>query len=145
MADILTTISQSDNFSLLVSAINKAGLADTLRGAGPFTLFAPTDDAFNALPSGTLTALMDNPEQLRNLLLFHVLPGRITSDEIKAQEIRSARTIQGDALAIDTNLLGQVKVETATVTRADVLADNGIIHIISAVLLPDTLRGRMAA
>ncbi|HEX2950454.1 MAG TPA: fasciclin domain-containing protein [Armatimonadota bacterium] len=145
MADIIDVVTQSGSFTTLVSSLNKAGLTDNLRGPGPFTLFAPTDDAFNNLPPGTLDNLLKNPAMLRNVLLYHVVPSRVTSDDIKGQNINAARTMEGENITIDTSLLGRVKVDNATVTRADIVADNGIIHVIDEVLLPSSMRRQRAA
>lgn len=145
MASILDTLTQAGSFTILVSGLNKAGLSDTLQGPGLLTLFAPTDDAFNALPPGTLSNLLQNPAMLRSVLLHHLVAGRVTSDEIKDQNINSALTQDGESVMIDVSLLGRIKVDAATVTRADVPADNGIIHVIDGVLLPTTMRGQQAA
>lgn len=145
MADIIDFMSQSGSFTTLVSALSKTGLTDTLKGPGPFTIFAPTDDAFNNLPAGTLDNLLKNPDLLRNVLLYHVISGRVTSDDIKNQNINSARTLQGDSVSIDTSLLGRIKVDNATVTRADIMVDNGIIHVVDEVILPSSMRRQRAA
>ena len=105
----------------------------TLKGHGPFTVFAPTDEAFAALPEGTVEGLLADPAALREILLYHVIATDITSDEL-TQDVR-ASTIQGEFVTIDVD--PGVKVNDATVTTADVLASNGVIHVIDKVLLPN--------
>ncbi|WP_352432329.1 fasciclin domain-containing protein [Pyrinomonas sp.] len=133
--DIVETATKAGKFSTLVKALEVAGLTETLKGPGPFTVFAPTDEAFAKLPAGTLETLLkpENKEQLRAILLYHVVPGRVTSDDVaKATE---AKTAQGEPLRIKASE-GTVKVDDATVTQVDITASNGIIHVIDSVLLP---------
>lgn len=121
------------DFTTLVAAVKAAGLVDTLSGAGPFTLFAPTNAAFDALPTGVLDKLLlpKNKEALTKILTYHVVPGKVTSDMIKAGDVT---TVEGKALTITTD--NGVKVNNATVTTPDVAASNGVIHVIDAVLIP---------
>jgi uncharacterized surface protein with fasciclin (FAS1) repeats len=121
------------SFTTLVAAVKAAGLAETLSGEGPFTVFAPTDEAFAKLPEGTVEALLANPEQLRAVLTYHVVPGRVTSSEVTG--LNEAGTVQGAALPIRVHE-GRVHVGGATVTQADIRARNGVIHVIDTVLLP---------
>ena len=134
-ADIVDTAVQAGQFKTLVAALQAAGLVDTLKGAGPFTVFAPTDAAFAALPAGTLDTLLkpENRAKLAAILTYHVVPGRVTADQ--ASGLRSAKTVEGEALAIGTTR-GAVTVNDARVVKADVPATNGVIHVIDKVLLP---------
>jgi uncharacterized surface protein with fasciclin (FAS1) repeats len=124
------------DFSTLVTAIKAAGLVDALKGKGPFTVFAPTNAAFAALPPGTLDDLLkpENKAQLQAILKYHVIPTRIESSALAGKTLTSPATLQGDTLPVDgTN---GVKVGDANVVAADVQAENGVIHVIDKVLLP---------
>ncbi len=126
------------NFSTLVAAVSAAGLVDTLSGPGPFTVFAPTNAAFDALPAGTVESLLlpENIETLTSILTYHVVPGSVTSDQLIGQRLDVA-TVQGGTVNINAaNKLGTVRVNNATVTQADIIASNGVIHVIDKVLLP---------
>ena len=131
--DIVDTAVKSGSFTTLLAAVKAAGLVETLKGPGPFTVFAPTDEAFAKLPAGTVESLLlpENIEQLKKVLTYHVVSGKVGSQDIKPG---SVTTVAGQALRINTN--GHVKVNEATVTGADVGADNGVIHVIDAVLIP---------
>jgi uncharacterized surface protein with fasciclin (FAS1) repeats len=133
--DIVAVAQEAGNFSTLVAAIEAAGLTETLQGEGPFTVFAPTDEAFAKLPEGTLENLLkpENKDQLVSILTYHVIDGKATSSD--AAEISSATTLQGSDLTIATEE-GTVKVNDASVVAADVEASNGVIHVIDTVLLP---------
>jgi uncharacterized surface protein with fasciclin (FAS1) repeats len=133
-ADIVDT-AVAANFKTLVTAVKAAGLADTLKGPGPFTVFAPTDEAFAKLPAGTLEDLLkpENKEKLRSILTYHVVPGRVMSKDVV--KLDSAKTVEGRALAIKT-ANGGVMVYDARVTKADVKASTGVIHVVDSVLLP---------
>jgi len=123
-------------FTTLAKALQAAGLVETLKGPGPFTVFAPTDAAFAKLPSGTLDDLLkpENKDQLRAVLTYHVVPGKIMAADLAGKKT-NAKTVEGSSLAIDAT--GKVvKVNDATVTKADVAASNGVIHVIDGVLLP---------
>ncbi len=135
-ADIVETAVAAGNLTTLVTAVKAAGLVETLKGPGPFTVFAPTDAAFAALPPGTLTTLLkpENKAKLVAILTYHVVPGKVLSSDI-AGKIVTPKTVEGETL--DINATGPtVKVNDATVTKADVVADNGVIHVIDKVLLP---------
>lgn len=133
--DIVDIAASNDQFSTLVAAVQAAGLVDTLKGDGPFTLFAPTNAAFAALPAGTVDSLLlpENRDQLVAILTYHVVPGRVTSDQLAGQRLDVA-TVQGQTVHIDGR--NGVRVNRSTVTQADILASNGVIHRIDAVLLP---------
>ena len=135
----LGEIAASDpTFSTLVAALGAAGLVDTLKGPGPFTVFAPTNAAFTALPAGTLESLLrpENRARLTNILTYHVVPGMITSNELIGQRLNVA-TLQGQSLRIDAmNKLGTVRVNDARVIQADIIGSNGVIHVIDKVLIP---------
>ena len=133
--DIVDTAVAAGQFNTLAKALQAAGLVDTLKGKGPFTVFAPTDDAFAKLPAGTLDDLLkpENKEKLKAILLYHVVPGKVTA--AKVMKMHSAKTVNGQELAIST-MGGKVMVNEATVVKADVMASNGVIHVIDTVLLP---------
>jgi len=134
-ADIVDTAVAAGSFTTLATALQAAGLVDTLKGDGPFTVFAPTDEAFAKLPAGTLEALLADPAKLQAVLTYHVVPGRVTAADVAS--LSSATTVQGAPIAIDTSM--GVRVNDAHVTQADVLTSNGVIHVIDTVLLPPQL------
>ena len=134
-ADIVETAVAAGSFTTLATALQAAGLVDTLKGDGPFTVFAPTDAAFAKLPAGTLEALLADPAKLQAVLTYHVVPGRVTAADVAT--LSSAATVQGDSIAIDTSM--GVRVNDAHVTQADVMTSNGVIHVIDTVLLPPGL------
>jgi transforming growth factor-beta-induced protein len=119
----------------LAAALQAAGLIDTLKGPGPFTVFAPTDEAFAKLPAGTVQDLLkpENKEKLRAILLYHVVPGKVMSSQVV--KLTSAKTLNGESLTIKVEN-GKVMVNDATVIKPDVQASNGVIHVIDTVLLP---------
>ena len=133
--DIVGTAIQAGTFNTLAQALQAADLADTLKGPGPFTVFAPTDKAFANLPPGTLEVLLkpENKEQLRSILTYHVLPGRVTAAAIR--KTTSAKTVNGQELRVSF-LKGVAWVNDSRVTRADMAASNGIIHVVDKVMLP---------
>jgi uncharacterized surface protein with fasciclin (FAS1) repeats len=131
-ATIADTAARTPQLSTLAKLINDAGLADTLRGPGPFTVFAPSDEAFKAVPAKTLAELGQNKELLRSVLTFHVLPGNVPAAEVKTG---AAKTVQGANLALSRSGTF-VTVEEAVVTQADVKASNGVVHVIDRVLIP---------
>ena len=133
--DIVDTAVQAGSFNTLAKALKAADLVDTLKGPGPFTVFAPTDQAFAKLPPGTLEVLLkpENKEQLRSILTYHVVPGRVTAADV--MKITSAKTVNGQELRISV-LRGVVGVNDAKVAKADIAASNGIIHVIDGVILP---------
>ena len=134
--DIVDTAASSDQFSTLVAAVKAAGLVDTLKSDGPFTVFAPTNDAFAALPEGTVESLLkpENKEQLIAVLTYHVIPGRVLSADI-AGKMADVETVQGSSLSIDAT--SGVMVDNASVTTADIITSNGVIHVIDKVVLPN--------
>ena len=129
--DIVDTAVAAGNFKTLVTALQAAGLVDTLKGKGPFTVFAPTDEAFAKIPKADLDALLKNKAKLTSVLTYHVVPGKILSKDIKPGKVK---TVQGSELTIAT--AGGVTVDAAKVTAADIEADNGVIHVIDSVLMP---------
>jgi len=133
--DIVDIAASNGNFNTLVAAVTAAGLVDTLKGDGPFTVFAPTDAAFAALPAGTVESLLlpENKDTLVSILTYHVVPGAVTSDALAGQRL-SVATVNGADVHIDGR--NGVKVEDSNVTTADIIASNGVIHVIDAVLLP---------
>jgi uncharacterized surface protein with fasciclin (FAS1) repeats len=135
-ADIVDTAVAAGSFTTLASLLESSGLVDTLKGEGPYTVFAPTDEAFDALPEGTLDTLgqPENADQLESILLYHVAEGETMSSDLEdGQEIT---TVQGAPLTVSIDDDGTVMIGDATVTEADVEASNGVIHVIDSVLLP---------
>jgi len=135
--DIVDTAVGAGQFTTLVAAVQAAGLESTLRGAGPFTVFAPTDAAFAALPAGTVEDLLkpENKEKLVAVLTYHVLPAEVMSSAVAGQTLEPA-TVQGATVKVDGSMAGKVMVNDATVVSADVDASNGVIHVIDKVILP---------
>lgn len=131
-ADIVDTAISAGSFKTLVAALNAAGLTETLKGKGPFTVFAPTDEAFAKLPAGTVDALLKDIPKLTAILTYHVVPGQVTAKDV--MKLSSAKTVQGQSLTLNTR--NGVKVDGANVITADVIASNGIIHVIDSVVLP---------
>ncbi len=133
--DLVDTAAGAGSFNTLVAAVEAAGLVETLKGEGPFTVFAPTDEAFAALPEGTVENLLkpENKDQLIAILTYHVLPGKVMAGDI-AGKTMDAETVNGQSLAV--NATEGVMINEATVTAADVSASNGVIHVIDKVLLP---------
>jgi uncharacterized surface protein with fasciclin (FAS1) repeats len=134
--DIVAVASGNEDFSTLVAAVSAAGLVETLQGPGPFTVFAPTNDAFAALPAGTVDTLLlpQNREQLAGILAYHVVPGRITAAQLAGQR-GTLTTVQGETIQVDATGAG-VTVNGVNVVAVDVAASNGVIHVIDGVLLP---------
>ncbi len=132
-SDIVTTAVEAGSFTTLAAALEAAGLVSVLRGDGPFTVFAPTDEAFAKLPAGTVEALLADKEALTRVLTYHVVAGSVTSDAVA--EISEAETVAGIKAPIEVRM-GQVYVAGAKVISADVKASNGVIHVIDAVMLP---------
>lgn len=133
---IVDVAAGNPDFETLVAAVKAAGLAETLSGTGPFTVFAPTDEAFAKLPPGTLESLLkpENKDKLVAILTYHVVPGKVTAADVV--KLDTATTVNGQAADI-TVTDGKVKVDAANVTATDVAASNGVIHVIDAVILPD--------
>lgn len=134
MTDIVDTAVAAGAFKTLVAAVQAAGLVDTLKGAGPFTVFAPTDDAFAKLPANVVADLLkpENKAKLQGVLTYHVVAGKVLAADVL--KLKTAKTVQGQEIAIDTT--DGVKVDAAKVVKADVLCSNGVIHIIDSVILP---------
>mgnify|MGYP005858478191 CR=1 FL=1 len=134
--DIVDIAASNDQFSTLVAAVQAADLVETLKGDGPFTVFAPTNAAFEKLPDGTVESLLKpgNKDQLVKILTYHVVPGAVTSDQLIGQRA-SVATVQGQEVHVD-GTSGGVTVGNATVTQPDIMASNGVIHVIDTVLLP---------
>lgn len=141
-ADIVDTAVAAGNFTTLATALEAAGLVDTLTGPGPFTVFAPTDAAFARLPAGTLESLLANPDQLRAVLTYHVVAGRVTAANVV--KLHSATTVQGEDVTIKA-ANGMVQINNATVTTADIMASNGVIHVIDTVILPPSMSAQAPA
>ncbi len=135
-ADIVDTAISAGSFNTLVAAVQAADLVETLKSEGPFTVFAPTDDAFAALPEGTVDDLLkpENKDQLVAVLTYHVLPGKVMSGDIAGQTLEVA-TVQGSNISVDAT--DGVKVDGANVVSADIETSNGVIHVIDQVVLPD--------
>ena len=126
----------NEDFSTLVAAVKAAGLAETLQGEGPFTVFAPTNEAFAKLPEGTVEELLkpENRDKLTAVLTYHVVPGKVTSKDVG--KLDSAKTVQGSDIAIKVSKKGGVSINDAMVVATDIEASNGIIHVIDSVILP---------
>ncbi|WP_170786627.1 fasciclin domain-containing protein [Ruegeria lacuscaerulensis] len=135
-ADIVDTAVSAGSFETLVAAVQAAGLVDTLKGDGPFTVFAPTDEAFAALPEGTVETLLlpENKDQLVEILTYHVVPAKVMSGDIAGKRAK-VLTVQGDRLSV--NAKRGVKVNDAEVIQADIETSNGVIHVVDAVILPE--------
>lgn len=130
--DIVDTAVDAGTFTTLVAAVEAAGLVETLKGEGPFTVFAPTDEAFAALPEGTVEGLLADPEALAAILTYHVVPGKVMSTDLS--DGMMAATVNGAEITIGTT--DGVTVNDANVVTADIEASNGVIHVIDAVILP---------
>lgn len=131
MADIVDIAVNSGSFQTLVQAVQAAGLVDVLKSPGPFTVFAPTDDAFAKLPPGTITTLVQNIPQLARILTYHVVPGKLTAADMA--KVNSLTSVEGSPIKVDTS--NGFEVKNATVMAPDIEADNGIIHVIDTVIL----------
>ena len=133
--DIVDTAVAAGSFTTLAKALEAAGLLETLKGAGPFTVFAPTDEAFAKLPAGTLDTLLkpENRAKLTRILTYHVVPGRVMAADVV--KLHSATAVSGDTIAIATHG-GGVTVDNAHLVKTDIIASNGVIHVIDAVILP---------
>jgi uncharacterized surface protein with fasciclin (FAS1) repeats len=132
LKNIVEIAAGSDQFKTLVAAVKAAGLVETLQGAGPFTVFAPTDDAFAKLPAGTVEGLLKDLPKLNSVLTYHVVAGKVMAKDVAG--VKSAKTVQGGELRVDAN--HGVKINNASVTKADIEASNGVIHVIDTVLIP---------
>ena len=132
--DIVATAQAAGVFDTLVTAVQEAGLVETLQSEGPFTVFAPTDEAFAALPDGTLETLLENPGQLAEVLTYHVVPGRVFSGDVAG--IEEAPSVQGQAIDVSANGGAVMLNGSANVVQTDILTTNGVIHVIDSVILP---------
>jgi uncharacterized surface protein with fasciclin (FAS1) repeats len=135
-ADIVETAVSNGSFKTLTAALQAAGLVETLKGKGPYTVFAPTDEAFKKLPAGTVETLLkpENKAQLQKVLTYHVVSGNVMSGDLKGKTT-NAKTVEGSAVRIDASG-NAVKVDDAVVTQADVSTSNGVIHVIDRVIMP---------
>ncbi len=131
-SDIVDTAVAAGSFKTLAAALKAAGLVDTLKGKGPFTVFAPTDEAFAKLPEGTVEALLKDKDKLTAILTYHVVPGAVKAADVV--KLDSAKTVQGQSVSIDAT--DGVKINDAKVVKADIVCSNGVIHVIDTVLLP---------
>jgi uncharacterized surface protein with fasciclin (FAS1) repeats len=131
--DIVDTAVEAGDFTTLVAAVEAAGLVETLKGDGPFTVFAPTDEAFAALPEGTVEGLLEDTEALTAILTYHVVPGKVMSGDLS--DGMMAATVNGAEVTIGVG--DAVTVDGATVTAADIEASNGVIHVIDSVIIPE--------
>lgn len=131
-ADIIDTAVAAGQFNTLAKALTAAGLIETLKGDGPFTVFAPTDAAFAKLPAGTLEGLLADKDKLTAVLTYHVVPGKVLAADVV--KLDSAKTVQGSSITIDTS--NGVKVDGANVVKTDIVTSNGVIHVIDSVILP---------
>lgn len=137
MADIVDTAVAAGSFKTLVAAVTAAGLVDTLKSKGPFTVFAPNDDAFAKLPKGTVEGLLKDIPKLKSVLTYHVVPGKVMAADVV--KLKTAKTVQGQDVKIDASrwhMHKNVKINDANVIKADIPADNGVIHVIDKVILP---------
>lgn len=137
MKNIVETAIEAGSFKTLVKAVQAAGLVETLSSKGPFTVFAPTDDAFAKLPAGTVEGLLKDKKKLASILTYHVVPGRVMSSDVA--KLKSAKTVQGQEIKIDAakwHLHRNVKVNGATVVKTDIECANGVVHVIDKVILP---------
>jgi uncharacterized surface protein with fasciclin (FAS1) repeats len=130
--DIVDTAIAAGNFKTLATALQAAGLVDTLKGEGPFTVFAPTDEAFAKIPKADLAALLKDKARLTRVLTYHVVAGQVMAADVA--KLSEAKTVEGQSVKIDTS--SGVKVDGANVIQADIVASNGVIHVIDAVILP---------
>ncbi len=129
--DIVDTAVKAGSFKTLATALQAAGLVDTLKGKGPFTVFAPTDEAFAKVPKADLDALLKDKAKLTAVLTYHVVAGKVMAADVKAGKVK---TVQGSELTVST--MGGVKVDNANVTKTDIAASNGVIHVIDSVIMP---------
>jgi uncharacterized surface protein with fasciclin (FAS1) repeats len=129
--DIVDTAVAAGSFKTLATALTAAGLVDTLKGKGPFTVFAPTDEAFAKVPKADLDALLKDKAKLTAVLTYHVVPGKVMAADVKAGKVK---TVQGSELTVTT--MGGVMVDNAHVVKTDIVADNGVIHVIDSVVIP---------
>lgn len=139
MPDLVETAVNAGNFNTLTKAVQAAELVEILKSPGPYTVFAPTDDAFAKLPVGTLDSLLQDIPKLKKILMYHVAYGDVRSDDLI--QIDHAETLEGSIVAVDS-ADGKVKVNDANVVKTDILTENGVIHVIDAVLMPAIVAGK---
>ncbi|WP_193196709.1 fasciclin domain-containing protein [Nostoc sp. MG11] len=139
MADLVETAVNAGNFNTLIKAVEAINLIETLQSPGPFTVFAPTDEAFAKLPEGTLESLLQDIPKLKKIVTYHVAFGDVRSDDLV--QIDEAQTVEGSIVAIES-ANGKIKVNDANVLKTDILTDNGVIHVIDAVLMPAMVAGK---
>ncbi|MBN3923422.1 MULTISPECIES: fasciclin domain-containing protein [unclassified Nostoc] len=132
MADIVDIAVTAESFKTLVAAVQAAGLVETLKSPGPFTVFAPNDDAFAKLPEGTIQTLLQNIPQLTRILKYHVVPGKLLQADLA--QLGTVNSVEGSPIKIDSS--DGFEVKNATVLAADIEADNGVVHVIDTVILP---------
>ena len=132
MADIVETAVNAGTFNTLIKAVEATELVEILKSPGPYTVFAPTDEAFNTLPEGTLDSLLQDIKKLKRIVLYHVAFGDVRAEDL--MQIQEAETVEGSIVAIESS--DGIKVNDANVLKTDILADNGVIHVIDAVLIP---------
>ena len=130
--DIVDTAVAAGSFNTLATALTEAGLVDTLKGEGPFTVFAPTDEAFAKIPADQLKAILADKDKLTAILTYHVVAGKVLAADVV--KLKSAKTVQGSDVSISTE--GGVKVDNANVVKTDIMASNGVIHVIDTVIIP---------
>jgi uncharacterized surface protein with fasciclin (FAS1) repeats len=140
MANLVETAAQAGNFKTLLAAVEAAGVGDLLTSEGPFTILAPTDEAFAKLPDGALDELLQDHPKLKRVIMYHLLPGDVRSDDLA--QIDEAPTEEGSIVAIEHSN-GSTQINDATVVKTDILAANGVIHVIDAVLMPTMLGGHL--
>lgn len=138
MPDLVETAVNAGNFNTLAKALEAVELVEVLKSSGPYTVFAPTDDAFAKLPAGTLDSLLQDIPKLKKILMYHVTNGDVRSDDLI--QIDHAETLEGSIVAVDS-ADGKVKVNDANVVKTDILTDNGVIHVIDTVLMPALVAG----
>ncbi len=131
--DVIDTAVAAGDFSTLVTAIKAAGLVETLKGDGPFTVFAPTDEAFKKIPEAQLAALLNDKAALTKVLTYHVVPGKVMAADVV--KLESAATVEGQSVKISSS--DGVKVDNANVVKTDITASNGVIHVIDTVIMPN--------
>ncbi|MDZ7954154.1 fasciclin domain-containing protein [Nostoc sp. DedQUE09] len=139
MADLVETAIAAGNFNTLIEAAKAVNFIETLKSPGSFTLFAPTDEAFANLPEGTLDSLLQDIPKLQKIVAYHIASGDVRSDDLV--QINEAETLEGSIVAIES-VGGKFKVNNANVVKTDILADNGVIHVIDAVLMPAMVAGK---
>lgn len=142
-ADIVDTAVAAGNLDTLVTAVKAAGLVETLKGAGPFTVFAPTDAAFNKIPKAQLDALLADKEALTAVLTYHVIAGKVMAADLVEKRLTSAKTVQGESVNIDART--NVIVNDATVIKADIVTSNGVVHLIDTVIMPPSMISALEA